>query len=40
MGNNDNIKSDLMPFWKKAIPWAIVLGCGYILGFITGFLVG
>lgn len=40
MSINDELKNDLKPFWKKAIPWAIVFGCGYILGAITGFLVG
>ena len=39
MGNNDDIKSDLKPFWKKALPWAIVFGAGYVLGFVTGVLV-
>lgn len=39
MGNNDDIKDDLKSFWRKALPWAIVFVCAYVLGFVTGVLV-
>lgn len=36
MSNNEELKTGLMPFWKKALPWLIVGAIGYALGFVTG----